>query len=112
MKIAIPVANGKLSMHFGHCEKFILVDVDEKEKTIISTKELAAPPHEPGLLPRFLHEAGAQVIISGGMGQRAKSLFEEKGIHVVVGAPAMEPESIAAAYLDGSLETGDNCCDH
>ncbi|HHH84323.1 MAG TPA: ATPase [Firmicutes bacterium] len=112
MKIAIPVANGKLSMHFGHCEKFILMEVDEKEKKILSKKELPAPPHEPGLLPRFLHEAGAEVIISGGMGQRAKSLFEEKGIHVVVGASALEPEEIAIAYLNGSLETGENCCDH
>jgi predicted Fe-Mo cluster-binding NifX family protein len=112
MKIAIPLAGGKLSMHFGHCEKFILIDVDEKEKRITSSQELAAPPHEPGLLPRFLHEAGAHMIISGGMGQRAKALFEENDIRVVVGVQALEPEAIVESYLDGSLETGENCCDH
>ena len=29
MKIAIPLANGQLAMHFGHCEQFALIDVDE-----------------------------------------------------------------------------------
>lgn len=29
MKIAIPMAGGQLCMHFGHCEQFALVDVDE-----------------------------------------------------------------------------------
>ena len=28
MKIAIPLAAGRLCMHFGHCEQFALVDVD------------------------------------------------------------------------------------
>ena len=29
MKIAIPLAAGRLCMHFGHCEQFALVEVDE-----------------------------------------------------------------------------------
>ena len=51
MKIAIPLAEGKLTMHFGHCQSFALVDVDPQTKKIIRTEELAAPPHQPGLLP-------------------------------------------------------------
>lgn len=31
MKIAIPVAEGKLCMHFGHCEVFALFDVNEEK---------------------------------------------------------------------------------
>ena len=34
MKIAIPVADGKLCMHFGHCEKFALIDIDEVKNVI------------------------------------------------------------------------------
>ena len=37
MKIAIPTANGKLCQHFGHCEKFVFIEVDEVTKTIIKT---------------------------------------------------------------------------
>ncbi len=44
------------------------------------------PPHEPGLLPTWLQEQGADIIIAGGMGSRAQELFLGKGIHVVTGA--------------------------
>jgi predicted Fe-Mo cluster-binding NifX family protein len=71
-----------------------------------------APPHEPGLLPRWLHERGADVIIAGGMGQRAQQLFAQSGMTVVVGAPAETPEQLASAYLSGTLQAGENICDH
>jgi hypothetical protein len=61
MKIAIPITGGKLSAHFGHCEGFALVDADAESRTITSTQIVAAPPHEPGLLPRWLAEKGAQM---------------------------------------------------
>ena len=112
MKIAIPIVNGKLSTHFGHCEEFALIDVDCEKQTITSKEVLAAPPHQPGLLPRWLAERGAETIIAAGMGRRAQSLFEEQKIHVVVGAQSDTPETIAYAYLNGALETGENICDH
>ena len=112
MKIAIPVAEGKLCMHFGHCEQFALLDVDEKAKKVTGKRMLTPPPHEPGVLPRWLHEQGANVIIAGGMGQRAQALFTENGIKVVVGAAAGEPEQLASQYLAGTLVSGANVCDH
>lgn len=112
MKLAIPTADGKLCMHFGHCKQFALLDIDEATKTVVDTKLLTPPPHEPGVLPRWLHEQGTTVIIAGGIGQRAQTLFTQNGIDVVVGAPVAEPGALAAAYLDGTLETGTNACDH
>jgi Mrp family chromosome partitioning ATPase/predicted Fe-Mo cluster-binding NifX family protein len=112
MKIAIPVAEGKLGMHFGHCEQFALLDVDEKAKKVTGKWMLTPPPHEPGVLPRWLHKEGATVIIAGGMGQRAQSLFAENGIKVVVGAPAETPEELVTQYLAGTLVSGANVCDH
>jgi predicted Fe-Mo cluster-binding NifX family protein len=112
MRIAIPLAQGRLSMHFGHCEQFALVDVDEESKQISSRQLVEAPDHLPGLLPRWLHEQGATLIIAGGMGQRARDLFAEQDIGVVVGAPAEGPEALVEAYLAGTLTPGDNVCDH
>ncbi len=112
MRIAMPVAEGKLCMHFGHCEQFALVDVDEAKKSVLSTNYLTPPPHEPGVLPRWLHEQGADVIIAGGMGQRAQGLFAANGIKVLVGAPAESIEVLVKSYLDGTLKTGANVCDH
>ena len=112
IKIAIPLAEEKLCMHFGHCEQFALVDVDAQAKKITGKQLLTPPAHEPGVLPKWLHEQGANIIIAGGMGSRAQSLFAENGIKVVVGVPGDEPEKIAAAWLDGTLKVGDNVCDH
>ncbi|KPJ78769.1 MAG: ATPase [Deltaproteobacteria bacterium SG8_13] len=110
MKFAIPIVDGKLTAHFGHCKEFALVDVEENR--ITKKETLAPPPHEPGVLPRWLHQLGADVIIAGGMGQRAISLFAEKNIEVIVGAPVAEPEALVQGYLDKTLMTGANVCDH
>ena len=112
MRIAIPLADGKLAMHFGHCEKFALVDVDTETKAILKKEEIVPPPHEPGLLPRWLGELNVNVILAGGMGQRALQLFSQNAIQVVVGAASESPEDLASAYLNGTLFTGGNVCDH
>jgi predicted Fe-Mo cluster-binding NifX family protein len=112
MRIAIPLAGGQLAVHFGHCEAFALVDVDADTKSITNQVCVAAPDHQPGLLPPWLRERGVDVVIAGGMGQRAQQLFEQQAINVVVGAPSDNPESVVQAYLGGNLQTGDNLCDH
>jgi ATP-binding protein involved in chromosome partitioning len=55
---------------------------------------------------------GADVIIAGGMGQRAIDLFSEKGIKVVTGAPSLEPDELVKRYLNQNLATSGNVCDH
>jgi Mrp family chromosome partitioning ATPase/predicted Fe-Mo cluster-binding NifX family protein len=112
MKIAIPTADGLLCPHFGHCQQFAVLDVDSETRTINRTEMLTPPPHEPGILPAWLNQMGCNVIITGGMGARAQSLFTQNNITVVVGAPSDLPEKIVKAYLDGSLKTGTNICDH
>jgi Mrp family chromosome partitioning ATPase/predicted Fe-Mo cluster-binding NifX family protein len=111
-RIAIPSAAGCLCAHFGHCEKFVLFDVDPEGKKILAREELTPPAHEPGVIPAWLHEQGADVIIAGGMGSRAQELFLDKGVQVVVGAPGEAPEKVVQDYLAGSLKTGGNVCDH
>ena len=112
MRIAIPIANGQLCMHFGHCERFALVEVDPEGQQIVSTTMLQPPAHAPGVLPAWLHEQGANVIIAAGMGQRAQQLFAENDITVVVGATSGSPEDLTSAYMQGTLEAGENICDH
>jgi predicted Fe-Mo cluster-binding NifX family protein len=110
MKFAIPLAEGKLTAHFGHCQEFALIETDNGE---IKEKEILIPPqHEPGVLPRWLHEKGADVIIAGGMGQKAQQLFADNDIAVVIGAPAEAPETLVKNYLNDTLVGGENICDH
>jgi len=112
MLIALPVENGKLCMHFGHCGSFTIMEVDEKKKEISSTKAITPPPHEPGVLPKWLASLGVNLVIAGGMGSRAQELFVMNEIKVVVGAPPEDPEKLVLKYIDGKLETGSNVCDH
>ncbi|RJR51069.1 MAG: chromosome partitioning protein ParA [Desulfobacteraceae bacterium] len=107
---AVPLAEGKLCSHFGHCEQFALL---ETESGRIKGKVMhTPPPHEPGVLPKWLHDLGAQVIIAGGMGSKAQQLFSENGIKVITGAPMDPPEALVTQYLSGLLVTGANVCDH
>jgi predicted Fe-Mo cluster-binding NifX family protein len=112
MRIAIPMADGRLAQHFGHCEKFALVDVDPVTKEITASTEVEAPEHQPGLLPPWLKERGVNLIIAGGMGSRAHSLFQATSIEVLTGALAETAAILVRQYLDGKLVTGENACDH
>ena len=106
MRISLPIHNDKVSMHFGQCDEFAFVDVDNDTKTVVRTARLVPPAHEPGLLPRWLHEQGSDLIITGDMGQQARQLFVENGIEVVVGASPDTPEQVVSAFLSGSLVLG------
>ncbi len=112
MRFAIPLADGRLCSHFGHCQSFALIDADTDSMKITERGEVDAPPHQPGLLPRWLADRGANVVIAGGMGGRAKGLFAEQGIDVIVGAPPEKPDELVLAHLNGTLEVGENTCDH
>lgn len=112
MRIAIPTTNGILSAHFGHCEQFTVIDVNEETKKITNVEAFDPPAHEPGVLPRWLGGLCVNLVIAGGMGQRAQMLFNEAGVEVMVGAPSENPEKVVGDYLAGVLETGTNVCDH
>jgi predicted Fe-Mo cluster-binding NifX family protein len=110
MKFAIPLVNGKLTLHFGHCQQFALIEVEGDQ--IIDKQLVVPPPHEPGVLPQWLHSQGVNFVIAGGMGNRALSLFAGNDIKVITGAPPEEPEALIESYLQKTLKTGENLCDH
>ncbi|NOU58541.1 NifB/NifX family molybdenum-iron cluster-binding protein [Marinifilum caeruleilacunae] len=109
-KIAVPVKEGVLDAHFGHCSHFALIDVDGKE--IVKEELIAAPPHQPGLLPPFLANLGVTDVLAGGMGGRAVDLFHAQNVNVFVGAPALEAKELVLGFLNESIEFTANCCDH
>lgn len=106
MKFTIPLVDGKLMPHFGHCQEFALIDVEDNQ---IKKKEiLVPPPHEPGILAKWLYILGTKVVIAGEMEHMAIDLFNQAGITVVIGAPSEEPETLVKSYLNETLLSGDN----
>jgi ATP-binding protein involved in chromosome partitioning len=112
MRYAVPVSGGIVSQHFGHCEQFALIDVDESKKRILKKELVNSPGHEPGLLPQWLAEQGVSLVIAGGMGSRAQGLFQQNRIGVVIGIMESDPEKAVLNHLNGILATGANICDH
>ncbi|MCD6391659.1 MAG: NifB/NifX family molybdenum-iron cluster-binding protein [Dehalococcoidia bacterium] len=112
MRFAVPVTEAKVADHFGHCTHFALFDVDEATKAIVKKEVIPSPGHQPGFLPAWLAEEGVSVVIASGMGSRARALFEENRIKVVVGVLGVDPEKVVLDYIKGELATGDNICDH
>jgi len=110
-QIAVPTdENGVLDAHFGHCKFFILMQVEDGK--IASEKRLTPPPHEPGVLPKWLAGQGATDIIAGGMGQRAIQIFNQHGVNVFVGAPQLPAKELAEGLLTEKLTFAANYCDH
>ena len=112
MKYAVPVNGDVVSAHFGHCEQFALIEVDEAKKQILKKELVNSPGHEPGVLPQWLAEKGVSLVIAGGMGSRAQSLFQQNKIGVITGIMESDPEKAVLSYLNGILATGANTCDH
>ncbi len=110
MKIAFPLTQRKISAHFGHCEEFAVLTVEDGK--VVKEEYLTPPEHEPGSHPKFLNEHGVTVVIAGGMGMRAQQLMAENGITSYVGVCHQPLSDLVALYLKGELEAGDNLCDH
>ncbi|MDP3478937.1 MAG: NifB/NifX family molybdenum-iron cluster-binding protein [Desulfoprunum sp.] len=89
MRVAIPTQNpggleAERSDHFGHCEIFTVVDLDETN-TVTGVETVANGSHEAGgcMVPvQILHDAKVEAIVVGGMGARPMRGFAEVGIKV------------------------------
>ena len=111
--------DAQVAQHFGRCPFYTLVTI--KNGKIESDRSIANPffnAHQPGQVPAFINEQNVDMIIAGGMGQRAVQFFNEFGIEPVTGATGTVRETIEA-YLNGTLTGTTPCsgghedgCDH
>lgn len=113
IRIAIPVADGRMQGHFGGCREFALVDADTQNRVVLATQIIPAPPHKPGLFPRWLREQGVRVVIAGGIGKGCLDNFTVNGVVVLAGEVNARFEVLVAAYLAGQLTgTPEGCKNH
>ncbi|MFA5437084.1 MAG: NifB/NifX family molybdenum-iron cluster-binding protein [Candidatus Omnitrophota bacterium] len=107
MKVAISTDGDFVSAHFGRCPSFTLVDIENGK--VVKRTEVPNPGHQPGAIPQFLHQKGANFIIAGGMGMRATSFFEEFGIQVIVGVSG-KLDDVIEQIKKGTLRGGESLC--
>lgn len=84
MRIAVSTEKGYVSLHFGSCPVFTIMDIEKGE--IVKREDIENPGDYPDDLPQFFYEKGVDYIIAGAMGSRAREFFEKKGIGVYLGA--------------------------
>jgi predicted Fe-Mo cluster-binding NifX family protein len=114
MRIAVSADNRNglesvVSPHFGRCPFFVLVDLEDS--TVAEVHELENPyyaQHQPGQVPSFIHEQGANVMLTGGMGGRAIMFFQQFGIEGVTGAHGTVRQALER-YLGGHLSGAEPC---
>jgi predicted Fe-Mo cluster-binding NifX family protein len=93
------------SGHFGHCDVFTLIQVENGEIHDISVVQ--NPPHQQGGCQapvNLLHSSGADAIIVGGIGMRPLMGFRQMGIEVYFGPEGETVGMVVDHLLQGRLE--------
>lgn len=109
-KIALPSRDGIVDEHFGHCEYFTLLTVDEGRR-VVEEERLTPPPGcgcKSNIIP-VLVEKGVRVLLGGNMGEGAVMKLRQNGIDVVRGASGPVAEA-AAKWLAGELADKQELC--
>jgi predicted Fe-Mo cluster-binding NifX family protein len=109
MRVAISTDGDMVGAHFGRCQAYTLVDIEEGK--VLKQETIPNPGHEPGFLPGYLAERGVNCIVAGGMGPRAHGLFAARRIDTVVGVSGRIADAVEA-LRKGELEGGESTCDH
>lgn len=108
MKIAISTDSGKVSGHFGRCPKFVVAEIEDGE--IRDKKEIENPGHKPGYIPKFLNEREIDCLITGGIGRKAISMFDDFGVKVITGLEGENIDEVLGQFLKGDIESEGNPC--
>lgn len=115
MRIAVASDDGNgldalISQHFGRCPYYTLVEVEAGEVKEVSVVDnpFYGSHGEPGQVPGFIHNEGAQVIIAGGMGSRAIGFFNQFGIETVTGASGQVRDALNS-YSGGQFSGSEPC---
>lgn len=107
--LAVPSANpggleAGMGMHFGHCDLYTLVEVEDNAVTSVRT--LPSIPHQQGgcLAPvQYLADNGVTKLLAGGMGMRPLMGFQQMGIEVLFAGNFASVGDAVNAYLQGKL---------
>lgn len=108
-RIAIPSVekgglDGQRSGHFGHCDVFTLVDVEEGEIKNVTTVANAGHVQGGCMVPvNFLAGHDVNALIVGGIGMRPLMGFRQVGIDVYHDAERHEIKPVVEDLIAGNL---------
>ena len=83
MKIAIGLNNEQVSMHFGSCNDFRIISIEDGK--VVSSEDIHDEVSTHHDRPQFLKNLGVEVLILGGIGRGAYNRLVPLGIEVLNG---------------------------
>lgn len=112
MLIALPTRDGNIDDHFGHCDHYTLLTVDE-DKNIVKTETMESPEGcgcKSDIAP-ILAQRGVEIMLAGNIGQGALNILNGAGIKVIRGCSG-PIDQVAKQYLAGRILDNAIICDH
>ena len=94
-----------MGMHFGHCDIYTLVEIENGAVKNVSTLE-NVPHQQGGCMAPVQHLAahGVKTLLAGGMGMRPLMGFQQVGIDVYFAALFPTVGKAVQAFIDGKLQ--------
>ena len=112
MKIALPTRDGRIDDHFGHCDHYTIITLDE-DKNIIGKERMDSPEGcgcKSDIAP-VLASKEVKFMLAGNMGQGAVNVLTQSGIEVVRGCSGPVDE-VVAQWLAGEIKDELIVCNH
>lgn len=114
IKVCVPTMGKRgldeqVGEHFGRVPTYTIVDIETNTIEII--ENTSSHMSGSGYPPELIKQADTAIMLCGGLGRRAISMFEQLGIMVYVGARGTVKNTLQM-YKKGQLQaaTDENAC--
>jgi predicted Fe-Mo cluster-binding NifX family protein len=104
MKIAMPLADGRVAALADNCDRFTIVDVDLTENRILDSCRAEPDPEWLDRLAAWLAEQAVDLVIAVEVRPEMKTDLMESNIRIIAGAPNDSPHPVVKSYLAGDLD--------
>ena len=100
-RVAIPIANNKLSENFGECNYYTIFEIDKK----IESEKTKLLPDGISLLelPSWLKKEGVTDVVTYKVNRLIINLFVAEKINLFLGIAIDTPDKIIDDYMQGKL---------
>lgn len=108
MKIAMPLAKGRIAELSENCDRFTIVDVDLTESRVLASCRAEPEAAWLGRLVPWLTDKTVDLVIAVEVSAGMRPDLIDNSIRVIAGAPNDSPHSVIKAYLAGDLDQPDS----
>lgn len=107
MRIAVASEGLDVSPHFGHCANYNYFTIEDG--MIVEGQNLPSAGGQCGSAASLMRELDVDVVVTGGIGEKAKEALERHGIEVIAGVTG-EARGAVLDYLSGTLRQPEALC--